>query len=101
MRCTPGGRVCPSCRGETRTITLERTIGGPLTLDLCHHCDGIWFDAGEQFRLMPESTLRLIRTVQADREDRRADAGTRFLCPRCQEPLAGTDRDRRAGVCAL
>jgi len=45
-------------------MPLERTIGGPLTLDLCRHCDGIWFDAGEQFRLMPDSTLRLIKEVQ-------------------------------------
>ena len=71
-------------------MTLERTIGGPLTLDLCHYCDGIWFDAGEQFRLMPDSTLRLIKEVQAHRQEHRPDAGTRFLCPRCQEPLAET-----------
>ena len=69
--------TCPCCRGETAAMTLERTIGGPLTLDLCRHCDGIWFDAGEQFRLMPDSTLRLIKEVQAHRQERRSDAGTR------------------------
>ena len=82
--------TCPCCRGETAPITLERTIGGPLTLDLCHHCDGIWFDAGEQFRLMPDSTLRLIKEVQVNRAERRTDAGTRLLCPRCHEALAET-----------
>jgi Zn-finger nucleic acid-binding protein len=82
--------TCPGCRGETATLTLQRTIGGPLTLDLCHHCDGIWFDAGEQFRLMPDSTLTLIKAMQANHQERRAEAGTRLLCPRCNEPLAET-----------
>ena len=82
--------TCPCCRGDTAAITLQRTIGGPLTLDLCRHCDGIWFDAGEQFRLMPESTLKLIKDVQANRAEPRPEAGTRLDCPRCHEPLAET-----------
>ena len=34
--------------------------------------------------------LELVKEVQAHRQERRPDAGTRFLCPRCQEPLAET-----------
>src|SRR5262249_34007320 len=71
-------------------ITIERTIGGPRTLDVCRHCDGIWFDAGEQFRLMPEATLALIRDIQTHRQDRRAQVGTRLSCPRCGDELAST-----------
>jgi len=82
--------ACPFCRGELDAIALDRTIGGPMTLDVCRHCDGIWFDAGEQFRLMPESTLRLIKDMQANRRERRPQAGTRLACPRCEEPLSPT-----------
>lgn len=82
--------TCPVCRGAMEAITLQRTIGGPLQLEICRHCDGIWFDAGEQFRLMPDATLRLIQDVQANRHDRRAQLGTRLLCPRCRDDLAST-----------
>ena len=82
--------ICPACRGAMENITLQRTIGGPLQLEVCRHCDGIWFDAGEQFRLMPDATLRFIHDVQANRQDHRAQLGTRLFCPRCRDDLAST-----------
>jgi Zn-finger nucleic acid-binding protein len=83
-------KTCPFCRGVMEGITLERTIGGPLELEVCRHCDGIWFDAGEQFRLMPDATLYLIRDLQANRRERRTQPGTRLRCPRCADDLAAT-----------
>src|SRR5439155_13310085 len=86
----PSTMTCPCCRAEMGAITLERTVGGPVALDVCRHCDGIWFDAGEQFRLMPGSTARLIRDLQANRRDPRTQYGVRMACLRCGETLAST-----------
>lgn len=71
-------------------VTLEHTEGGPLTLDVCRGCDGLWFDAGEQFRLTADTTLRLIKEVQDHRGARRSQTLVRCPCPRCGLPLGST-----------
>src|ERR671935_2302502 len=73
---------CPFCRSVMDTVALQRTIGGPFEVNVCRHRDGIWFDAGEQFRLMPAATPALLRDMQANRGDRRPQSGTRLPCPR-------------------
>ena len=35
-------RACPRCRKA-----LEQPLVGGITLDVCRHCRGIWFDYGE------------------------------------------------------
>jgi hypothetical protein len=71
-------------------VPLEGTYRGPMTIDVCTACRGFWFDAGEQFRLTPASTLLLVRRVGASRDTPRQRMGTRLPCPRCNLVLGLT-----------
>jgi Zn-finger nucleic acid-binding protein len=33
--------------------TLEGRLGRTVTIDLCHQCQGFWFDAHESLNLTP------------------------------------------------
>jgi hypothetical protein len=65
------------------SLTLEHTEGGSLTLDLCHACDGIWFDAGEHMRLTAETTLALVTNMRDRHVPAARPASDRLPCPRC------------------
>lgn len=71
-------------------VHLEGTIRGPFDVDLCRACRAFWFDAGEQFRLTPRSTLHLLRTLADGPEVGRSAAGTKRLCPVCASVLGRT-----------
>jgi hypothetical protein len=64
-------------------LALEHAEGGPLTLDLCHACDGIWFDAGEHLRLTAETTLALVTNMRDRHAAAARPGGARQPCPRC------------------
>jgi Zn-finger nucleic acid-binding protein len=82
--------TCPGCQQPMEAVPLEGTYRGPMTVDLCTACRGFWFDAGEQFRLTPATTLVLVRRVEASRDQPRQRMGSRFKCPRCRLPLGVT-----------
>ena len=82
--------TCPGCREQMETVPLAGTYRGPMTIDVCTACRGFWFDAGEQFRLMPAATLTLVRRVQTSRELPRQRMSTRLQCPRCNLNLGLT-----------
>src|SRR4029434_10066357 len=79
-----GGRMnCPGCQQAMEPVPLEGTYRGPMTIDVCTACRGFWFDAGEQFRLTPATTLLLVRRVEASRDKTRQRMWTRPRCARC------------------
>src|SRR5262245_65191135 len=75
--------LCPSCRAPMEALSLEHAEGGLLTLDLCHACDGIWFDAGEQMRLTAQTTLALVTNMRDRHAAAARPGGIRLPCPRC------------------
>lgn len=45
-----GTRICPRC-----DVQMRSARAGDVTLDLCSHCKGIWFDQGEVQRIVEEA----------------------------------------------
>lgn len=39
-------KKCPSCRQSLRAFTIQRN-GQTINLDVCRHCQLVWFDKGE------------------------------------------------------
>lgn len=76
---------CPKCNSQMQEIKIE-TLHGPVVIDQCDGCKGLWFDDGEAEQLKrdwmadfldsgdPEvgKTYNAIRDVQ---------------CPRCGKPM--------------
>lgn len=103
-RCPPAagdlrGGTCPRCADA-----LEPTALGPLTVDRCRGCHGLWFDGDEIERGMDATTGRM----SADQASRvrsrlpaagRAGEPVRYLaCVRCGERMVRRQAARRAGV---
>ncbi len=74
---------------------------GPLDLDLCLACAGIWFDTGELSRLIsagPDVVLRLAERLHSStlRPNVRSLGGP--SCPACRSALESTDYGALRGV---
>ena len=77
---------CPACWNQ-----LVPTPVKDLTVDVCHGCGGIWFDAGELARVdNPRETGEVLLAIERD-----VSVGVRHdqarSCPRCEAEM-----DRRA-----
>ena len=42
--------LCPNDSGEMRQVRIVSHYGGPIFVDQCERCGGIWFDESELFR---------------------------------------------------
>lgn len=89
-------RHCPRC---SQPMALGKL--GPLDLDLCLACAGIWFDTGELSRLIsagPDVVLRLAERLHAStlRPNVRSLGGP--SCPACRSALESTDYGALRGV---
>lgn len=71
-------------------LSLDRQMQGALTVDLCGHCQGLWFDAYESTALSAAGTLQLFRAVHAADAAARAPLPARLRCPRCDTFLDPT-----------
>jgi Zn-finger nucleic acid-binding protein len=86
--------ICPSCRSVMAALSLDGPYGGTLQIDLCHTCEGLWFDSHEHLQLTPRATLRLFEIIH-DARRARQPLRTRLECPRCRLRLLAThDRQR-------
>ena len=65
----PTDTLCPSCRAPMAQVRLANHHGGPLLLDLCHACHGIWFDEGENRQLAPQSVVELFKLLHEHRDE--------------------------------
>lgn len=88
---------CPGCGQSASAERYPATSYqvDEVELDVCHHCDGIWFDGRESLQLTPGATFSLFHSIH----ERRAAAPQPLLltkrCPRCEETLVETfDRVR-------
>jgi len=70
--------------------SLERLYGRRLTIDVCHHCQCLWFDDQEFLQMTPGATLQLVASVAEDKELTRQPWAAAPRCPRCSRPLAET-----------
>lgn len=70
--------------------SFERLYGRRLTIDVCHHCQCLWFDDREFLQMTPGATLQLVASVAEDKELTRQPWAAAPRCPRCSRPLAET-----------
>lgn len=86
---------CPSCRNQMTERSFERLYGRSLTLDLCHPCQGIWFDRQELLQLAPSATIALVAAIHDTAPGARQPLAARLKCPRCGRGLSeATDLQR-------
>lgn len=66
---------------------LPGHYGRTLELDVCHHCDVIWFDELEHIQLSGPATLTLVRDMHQHHETHPVVEIDKATCPRCEAPL--------------
>lgn len=79
---------CPGCTSvQMVTEHYEGNYGRQIEIDVCHACNGIWFDGRESLLLTPGSTLKLFQSMHARLQQARAAQMPGPRCPRCSGPL--------------
>jgi hypothetical protein len=76
--------------------SFERIYGRRLTIDVCHHCQCLWFDDREFLQMTPGATLQLVASVAEDRSLARQPWASAPRCPRCARALAETHDMQRS-----
>lgn len=61
--------------------------GSLLELDICFHCQGLWFDPKENLKLAPAAVVELFRLLHEQRDAPRNPLALQLGCPRCERPL--------------
>jgi hypothetical protein len=90
--------VCGNCRQPMQRLAFTGHYGQPVNLDLCRHCDLVWFDDIETAQLSGgPALLELIGAMASSHELPhellRADA----RCPRCDGKVALVHNQSRWG----
>ncbi len=67
--------------------TYEGNYGRRLEIDVCHACNGLWFDGRESMMLTPGSVLKLFSSMHERHTAARASLVEQPRCPRCAGPL--------------
>lgn len=87
--------ICPACKGNMSSQTLDGHYGRQVTLDLCKGCNGLWFDGMESHQLTPGSTLALFKLMGDAVKAANRPLVAHKTCPRCRKRLsAELDRQR-------
>jgi hypothetical protein len=77
---------------------FERLLHGEVVLDLCFHCNGIWFDEYESAQITPGGIVELFKLLHQHQDDQRLPLRDPLACPRCQERLLhGLDVAKHGG----
>jgi hypothetical protein len=64
--------------------------GGEVEVDVCHHCNGLWFDGRESLQLAPGSTLKLFASMYGRKASAHQPLVPSKSCPRCSKALVET-----------
>ena len=79
--------ICPGCREATTPLSLQGQYGRVLTIDVCHACNGVWFDGHEDLHLAPGGVIALFESMGQAAPGARTAMANRKVCPRCQTGL--------------
>jgi hypothetical protein len=61
-----------------------------VELDICHACNGIWFDGLESLALTPGSVIKLFRSMHESHDQSNQALREQMHCPRCKRALLAT-----------
>jgi Zn-finger nucleic acid-binding protein len=81
---------CPGCTFPMKAESLDGLYGASLEIDVCSHCNGLWFDGRESLQLSPGAMLRLFAALYEQREAARQPLVPEKHCPRCDAELIET-----------
>lgn len=81
---------CPGCEHEMDVQRFPANYGGEVEIDVCAHCNGIWFDGRESLQMSPGATLNLFRVLYARSDQAKAPLQQNKACPRCESALKET-----------
>ena len=95
-------RICPHCETELQTVKLD--VNGPLFIERCKSCFGLFFDAGEIETLLEHSVsnvsninLALIKNINKDRFQ--SQRKIKYVkCPVCRILMNRVNFGHRSGV---
>ena len=73
---------CPNCGAGMEEQTFDEIYGRLITLDICHACQGLWFDGSEMLQLSPGATLALFQLIH-ETDGTPRPLADRPKCPRC------------------
>jgi Zn-finger nucleic acid-binding protein len=79
--------TCAGCGNETTPLSLDGHYGRGLTIDVCHACNGVWFDGHEDLHLAPTGVVALFEAMGQAAARARTAMANRKVCPRCQTGL--------------
>jgi len=84
--------VCPRCDAALFILEFKG-----VEVDFCHHCRGLWLDAGELETLLEHTGADAQDPLLSfQREPGKRIEGRNMLCPRCDRPLLEIDARRDA-----
>jgi DNA-directed RNA polymerase subunit RPC12/RpoP len=66
---------------------LPGNNGQTIELDLCFHCQGMWFDPQENLKLSPAAVADLFRLLHEQRTAAHQPLATALNCPHCSGTL--------------
>jgi hypothetical protein len=75
--------TCPGCAAATTTLSLDGQYGRVIVIDVCHACNGVWFDGHEDLHLAPSGVIALFEAMGRAAGTARAAMASRKVCPRC------------------
>ncbi|PCH61723.1 MAG: hypothetical protein COC19_04445 [SAR86 cluster bacterium] len=76
---------CPKCNSNMTELQIE-TLHGPVEIDQCDNCKGLWFDHGEAEQLKKDWMADFADS--GDPEIGKSFNSVRDIsCPRCGEPM--------------
>lgn len=76
---------CPKCNSNMKEVKID-TLHGPVVIDQCEGCKGLWFDNGEAEQLKKDWMADFIDS--GDPEQGKSYNKVRDIeCPRCGKPM--------------
>lgn len=79
--------ICPGCTHATAPLSLDGQYGRVIAIDVCHACNGVWFDGHEDLHLAPTGVVALFEAMGQAAASARTAMNRRKICPRCQTGL--------------
>ncbi len=76
---------CPKCNSNVKELKIG-TLYGPVLIDQCENCKGLWFDHGEAERLKGDWMSDYMDSGDP-KVGKKYDAVRNVNCPRCGKPM--------------
>ncbi|MEO6364140.1 MAG: hypothetical protein ABIO71_12985, partial [Caldimonas sp.] len=88
---------CGNCRHDMQRLVLPGHYASTFEIDLCAHCDWVWFDGVETAQMTGPALLALIGKMAESHALPHEPLGARPRCPRCDGVVALVHNQSRWG----